>query len=94
METLEHKCEGLVSLNSLLEFDDFALLEGDYSLLGKRSGRKFRMGDKVRIKVVAANLVKRQLDYEWVIVSAITDDKLEPVKKVKKKEVSKAKKKK
>ena len=31
-----------------------------------RSGRKFRMGDKVRIKVIAANLDKRQLDYEWV----------------------------
>jgi ribonuclease R len=25
------------------------------------------MGDKVWIKVVAANLEKRQLDYEWVI---------------------------
>jgi ribonuclease R len=24
------------------------------------------MGDAVRIKVVAANLSKRQLDYEWV----------------------------
>lgn len=71
VETTEHKCEGLVSLNSLLEFDDFALLEGDYSLVGRRSGRKFRMGDKVRIKVVAANLAKRQLDYEWVIASAI-----------------------
>ncbi len=28
--------------------------------------RQFRMGDKVTIKVVAANLEKRQLDYEWV----------------------------
>lgn len=88
VETIEHKCEGLVSLNSLLEFDDFGLLEGDYSLVGRRSGKKFRMGDKVRIKVVAANLTKRQLDYEWVIVSAITDDakqKQEPVKKREKK---------
>ena len=25
------------------------------------------MGDKVHIKVVAANLTKRQLDFEWVI---------------------------
>jgi hypothetical protein len=24
------------------------------------------MGDKVRIKVAAANLIKRQLDYVWV----------------------------
>jgi ribonuclease R len=74
VETVEHKCEGLVSLNSLLEFDDFALLEGDYSLVGRRSGKKFRMGDKVRIKVVAANLTKRQLDYEWVITTAMADD--------------------
>ena len=33
---------------------------------GMRTGQKFRMGDAVRIKVVAANLSKRQLDYEWV----------------------------
>jgi ribonuclease R len=25
------------------------------------------MGDRVRIRVVAANLTKRQLDYEWVL---------------------------
>ena len=74
VETIEHKCEGLVSMASLSEFDDFALLEGDYSLVGRRSGRKFRMGDKVTIKVVAANLAKRQLDYEWVIVTAIVDE--------------------
>jgi len=43
------------------------LIEGEYSLVGRRSGRKFKMGDKVWIKVVAANLTKRQLDYEWMI---------------------------
>jgi ribonuclease R len=25
------------------------------------------MGDKVRIRVVAANLEKRQLDYDWIL---------------------------
>src|SRR5450631_2175663 len=67
VETVEHKCEGLVSLNSLMEYDDFRLIEGEYALVGKRSGRKFRMGDKITIKVVSANLAKRQLDYEWVL---------------------------
>jgi ribonuclease R len=67
VETIEHKCEGLISLNSLLEYDEFRLVESDYCLVGQRSGKKFRMGDKVRIKVVAANLTKRQLDYEWVV---------------------------
>ena len=66
VETLEHKCEGLISIASLSEYDDFRTVEGDYSLMGKRSGRKFRMGDKVNILVVAANLDKRQIDYEWV----------------------------
>ena len=75
VETVEHKCEGLVSLNSLLDFDDFRLLESDYCLIGHRSGRKFRMGDKVWIKVIAANLTKRQLDYEWVVTSGLKKEK-------------------
>ena len=75
METVEHKCEGLVSINSLTDFDDFRHLESDYCLVGQRSGRKFRMGDKVWIKVVAANLTKRQLDYEWVVASGLKDGK-------------------
>lgn len=74
VETIEHKCEGLVSVNSLLEYDEFRHDETDYCLVGQRSGRKFRMGDKVTIKVVAANLTKRQLDYEWVIAAELKDE--------------------
>ena len=67
VETIAHKCEGLVSVTSLLEYDEFRHLEADFCLVGKRSGKKFKMGDTVWIKVVAANLTKRQLDYEWVV---------------------------
>ncbi len=72
VETIEHKCEGLVSINSLTDYDDFRHVESDYSLVGRRSGRAFRMGDKVRIKVISANLAKRQMDYEWVL-TGVTD---------------------
>ncbi len=72
VETIEHKCEGLVSVISLSDYDDFRLIESDYSLVGRRSGRQFKMGDAVTIKVVAANLEKRQLDYEWVLSAATT----------------------
>lgn len=66
-ETVLHKCEGLVSVrDDLSEYDDFRLDEADYALVGMRSGRKFRMGDAVKVKVVAANLDKRQLDFHWV----------------------------
>ncbi len=67
VETVEHKCEGLVSINSLFDFDDFRHVETEYALVGRRSGRTFRMGDKVRIRLISANLTKRQLDYEWVV---------------------------
>lgn len=65
-ETIEHKCEGLINMIHLNTFDDFRLVESDYQLVGMRSGRKFRIGDQVRIKVVAASLSKKQLDYEWI----------------------------
>ena len=85
VETVEHKCEGLVSINSLLEYDEFRHVETDYCLVGQRSGRKFRMGDKVWIKVVAANLTKRQLDYEWVVAGELATEKSNaaPVRKLK-----------
>jgi ribonuclease R len=73
VETIEHKCEGMVSISSLAEYDEFRHVETDYSLVGMRSGRKFRMGDKVRIQVIAANLEKRQLDYAWVLTTGTED---------------------
>ncbi len=66
VETVNEKCEGLVSMQQLNEYDDFAVIEGDYSIVGRRSGKRFGMGDKVRIKLVSANLDKRQLDFEWL----------------------------
>jgi ribonuclease R len=86
VETVLHKCEGLVSIRDLSEYDDFRLDETDYALVGFRSGRKFRMGDAVRIKVVAANLEKRQLDYHWVPPDVSENPgESKAVKKVKKK---------
>jgi ribonuclease R len=70
-----------------LEYDEFRHVESDYALVGMRSGKKFRMGDKVRIKVAGANLIKRQLDYEWVLSSetSIESKDIEEIKKPKRK---------
>lgn len=65
-ETVDQLCEGMVSMTSLAEYDSFKHSEADYAIIGMRTGIKFTMGDKVRIKVVAANLEKRVLDYHWV----------------------------
>ena len=65
-ETVDTKCEGLISIRDLSFVDDFRLIESDYTLVGIHSGIKFRIGDPVRIKVVDANLERRQLDYQWI----------------------------
>ncbi|MEO8720709.1 MAG: ribonuclease R [Ginsengibacter sp.] len=64
--TVNEKCEGLVSIKDLSDYDDFRHDDTEYALVGIRTGKKFRMGDKVDIKLVAANLEKRQLDFEWI----------------------------
>ena len=66
VETVNEKCEGLVSIRDLSDYDDFRHDDSEYALIGMRTGKKFRMGDKVDVKLVAANLEKRQLDFEWI----------------------------
>ena len=92
VETAEHKCEGLVSVRDLSDFDDFRHDEENYALVGLRTKKAFRMGDKIKIKVVSANLTKRQLDYHWVqdgpVLKGIKSAKPAQVKKTTKKKTS------
>jgi len=46
--------------------DDFQYDEEQYALIGKRTKKKFQMGQAVHVKVVSANLVKKQIDFDWV----------------------------
>lgn len=64
VETVDTKCEGLVSIHNMNE--EFRHSETDYALVGQQTGRKIRIGDKVTIRVVAASLAKRQLDYDLI----------------------------
>lgn len=64
--TVNEKCEGLVNVKDLSEYDEFKHDETDYALVGERTGKKFRMGDLVKVTLVAANLDKRQLDFDWI----------------------------
>lgn len=85
VETLNEKCEGLVSAKDLSDYDDFRLVASEYSLVGSRTHRKFQMGDLVKVKLLAANLEKRQLDFEWIPFSGKSQKKQVKSKKNKKK---------
>ena len=65
-ETVEHKCEGMVSANDLAEFDNFVFREGEYALVGGRTGLRFAMGDKVKVRLASANLERRQIDFSLI----------------------------
>lgn len=67
-ETVAHKCEGMVSLTDLRDIDDFEWQEGEYALIGHHTGLRFAMGDNVKVRVVSANLEKRQIDYALAAV--------------------------
>jgi ribonuclease R len=54
--------EGLVHLTRLPE-DEYQFLESRYTLLGRRRKKAFRLGDRVRVRVVEANLERRQIDF-------------------------------
>jgi len=46
--------------------DFFEFDEQNYLIRGRRSGKVYRLGDPVKIRVKAANLEQRLLDYELV----------------------------
>lgn len=57
--------EGMVALRDV-KSDFFEFDEQNYLIRGRRTGKVFRLGDAVKIRVKAANLEQRLLDYELV----------------------------
>ena len=64
-EINDNKCEGMIPMRTLqddyYEFDD-----ANYCIIGRRTRRKFTIGDPVYIRIVRANLDRKQLDFELV----------------------------
>ncbi len=60
---LENTVEGMVSINSLLD-DMYYYDEEKYELIGSDSGRCFKLGEKVRIRVADTDKIRRTIDFE------------------------------
>jgi ribonuclease R len=57
--------EGLVKLSSLTD-DDYDYYEKEYVIKGRRHGRKFKLGDNVRVKVARINAFRSEIDFELI----------------------------
>ena len=62
---LDNTVEGLVSLTNLAD-DYYIYNEKTMMLIGERTGKKYEIGQKVRIKVVRSNIELRQIDFVLV----------------------------
>ncbi len=64
-EDIETKSEGMIKLSTLSD-DFYALEPKTYSIVGEKTKRRFTLGQKIKIKLVAADLDRKTMDYEIV----------------------------
>lgn len=62
---LDNTVEGLVSLTNLAD-DYYIYHEKTMMLIGERTGKKYEVGQKVKVKVVRSNIELRQIDFVTV----------------------------
>ena len=58
----ENHCEGLIGMHDL-DGDYYEFDERRYCLVGRRTHRKYLLGDPIRIRVASADLERRQLNF-------------------------------
>jgi ribonuclease R len=65
VQGLELPAEGLVAAESLPD-DTYRFDRASHSLVGRRAGNAFRLGDRVRVRVFRVDLDRRSLDFRLV----------------------------
>ncbi|WPR72253.1 ribonuclease R [Flavobacterium sp. NG2] len=65
VEIVENKCEGMVRTRDIKE-DYYSFDEKQYALVGATSERLLQLGDEIYVTVKNADLVKKQLDFNFV----------------------------
>ncbi|MBX4195565.1 ribonuclease R [Candidatus Parcubacteria bacterium] len=65
VEEIETKAEGMVRLKDMTD-DFYELNEKLYAIVGKRTGKKYSLGDKVKVKLMNADLDRKTLDFAFI----------------------------
>lgn len=61
----ENGAEGLIKLRDLVD-DSYNYDAKTHAVYGSRTGNQYQLGDQVKIKVMKANLIQKQLDFKIV----------------------------
>ena len=62
VELIGSKVEGMVRMKDM-EDDFYFLDEENYQVMGQKFGKRYKLGDKVRIRVKNVDVQKKQIDY-------------------------------
>ncbi|WP_366185735.1 ribonuclease R [Flavobacterium ovatum] len=65
VEIVENKCEGMVRIRDIKD-DYYTFDEKQYALVGATSEQLLQLGDEIYVKVKNADLVKKQLDFNFI----------------------------
>ena len=65
VEDPETKSEGLVRLKDI-GGDFYSLDEKNYAIIGEKTKKKFSLGDKIKVKLISADLDRKTLDFKLV----------------------------
>jgi ribonuclease R len=65
VEIIENKCEGMVRIRDIKD-DYYTFDEKQYALVGATSNQLLQLGDEIYVKVKNADLVKKQLDFNFI----------------------------
>jgi ribonuclease R len=65
VEEVNTKAEGMVKLRDLKD-DFYELNEKLYAIVGKNTGKKYSLGDKVRVKLIASDPERKTLDFVFI----------------------------
>ena len=60
-----NKCEGMIPIGSL-KGDYYMLDEDNYQVIGRRTGKCYKLGSPVMIRVKGVDMLKKQIDFELV----------------------------
>jgi ribonuclease R len=63
VEEKESKCEGMIRLRDLGD-DYFEYNDKELTIVGRKTKKTFKIGDKVKFKVANADITKRMIDYK------------------------------
>jgi len=65
VEEVNTKAEGMVRLKNMTD-DFYELDEKNYAVVGEKTGKRYSLGDKVRVKLIASDMERRNLDFAFV----------------------------